>query len=274
MSAFHPLQTQDLLLRLRNRWGAGRLHFHLPKPLHGWREFVGEVGIIVLGVLIALALEQLVDAWQWREKVGRAEDAMRIELAGDDGPQAYARELIGECLDKEITAIRDGADTAPPDQLRKWAAAYTPPFRTWDSEAWKIVVASDVGSHMGAERMIAWSAPYRFLPQLTEEDQREARLVVQLRADLPASGAASPSDRMSLRLDAAQLRLANRRFINTSQLMLARMGLLHAQVLEPTQRELTSQARAMYGDCVVIPDLNASPSAGLLSANLRSPSVQ
>jgi uncharacterized membrane protein YraQ (UPF0718 family) len=29
------------------------MHFHLPKPLHGWREFKGEVGIIVLGVLIA-----------------------------------------------------------------------------------------------------------------------------------------------------------------------------------------------------------------------------
>ncbi len=26
------------------------MHFHLPKPLHGWREFVGEVGIIVVGV--------------------------------------------------------------------------------------------------------------------------------------------------------------------------------------------------------------------------------
>ena len=30
------------------------MHIHLPKPLHGWRVFVGEVAIIVLGVLIAL----------------------------------------------------------------------------------------------------------------------------------------------------------------------------------------------------------------------------
>ena len=26
------------------------MHFHLPKPLHGWREFFGEVAIIVLGL--------------------------------------------------------------------------------------------------------------------------------------------------------------------------------------------------------------------------------
>lgn len=37
-------------------------HFHIPKPLHGWREFAGEVGIIVLGVLIALGAEQLIGA--------------------------------------------------------------------------------------------------------------------------------------------------------------------------------------------------------------------
>ena len=29
------------------------MHFHLPRPLHGWREFAGEVAIILLGVVIA-----------------------------------------------------------------------------------------------------------------------------------------------------------------------------------------------------------------------------
>jgi hypothetical protein len=28
------------------------------KPLHGWRAFLGEVGIIVLGVLVALVVGQ------------------------------------------------------------------------------------------------------------------------------------------------------------------------------------------------------------------------
>ena len=30
------------------------MHVHLPKPIRGWRAFVGEVGIIAHGVLIAL----------------------------------------------------------------------------------------------------------------------------------------------------------------------------------------------------------------------------
>jgi hypothetical protein len=36
------------------------MHVHLPKALHGWRELAKEVGIIVLGVLIALTFEQIV----------------------------------------------------------------------------------------------------------------------------------------------------------------------------------------------------------------------
>jgi hypothetical protein len=30
------------------------MHFRLPKPLHGRRELAGEVGIVVVGVMIAL----------------------------------------------------------------------------------------------------------------------------------------------------------------------------------------------------------------------------
>ena len=38
------------------------MHIHVPKPLHGWRALAGEVGIIVIAVLIALAAEQAVEA--------------------------------------------------------------------------------------------------------------------------------------------------------------------------------------------------------------------
>lgn len=45
------------------------MHFPLPKPLHGWRAFAGEVGIIVVGVLIALGAKQLVQWVRGREDV-------------------------------------------------------------------------------------------------------------------------------------------------------------------------------------------------------------
>ena len=246
------------------------MQVHLPKPLHGWRAFVGEVGIIVLGVLIALAFGQLVDAWQWRDKVSHAEAAMRLELAEDDGPQAYGRLLIGQCMDMRLARIHDGAGKVPADQMRQWAASYIPPFRTWDSEAWKVVVASDTGSHMGSDRLIAWSAPYRILPGLTELNELEAQKVTELRNDLPPTGELSSSDLRSLRLTSGLLRLANYRFMRGSELLLARMRALGAEVPQPIQRQLIAHAKAMYGSCVSVPDLNARPTAGRLDANLRS----
>src|SRR5207302_6541644 len=63
--------------------GGPCMHFHLPKPLHGWRALVGEVGIIVIGVLIALGAEQIVEALHWRSEVAQLRAAMRTELSID-----------------------------------------------------------------------------------------------------------------------------------------------------------------------------------------------
>ncbi len=39
------------------------------KPLHGWRAFFGEVGVVVLGVLLALGAQQVVQEIQIRSDV-------------------------------------------------------------------------------------------------------------------------------------------------------------------------------------------------------------
>ncbi len=69
--------------------GGQAVPVHIPKPLQGWRVFCGEVGIIVLGVLIALAAQQLVEAWQWRNEVAGFRDAVREEMELDLGTYPY-----------------------------------------------------------------------------------------------------------------------------------------------------------------------------------------
>jgi hypothetical protein len=56
------------------------MHVHLPKALHGWRELAREISIIVVGVLIALIFEQLVQRWEMRHKLAEAEAAMQREI--------------------------------------------------------------------------------------------------------------------------------------------------------------------------------------------------
>jgi hypothetical protein len=250
------------------------MHFHLPKPLHGWREFAGEVGIIVVGVLIALGAEQLVSSFDMKLKVRRAEAAMRLELAEDDGPQAYGRMLTGGCLDAQLVRIHDGAGHVPADQLRQWVLAYNPPYRTWDSEAWKTVLGSDVGSHMGPERLVQWSSPYRIISPMTDRNQRERDLATELHEAVPPDGEPSAGDLQVLRRVVAQLRTINGSFFRGSQLLLARSQGLGASVPEPIRHELLKEARAIYGDCVRVPDLTAPPVAQRLRGNLQSPPMR
>lgn len=250
------------------------MHFHLPKPLHGWRAFVGEVGIIVLGVLIALSAEQFVDTLRWHEKARGAEAAMRLELSGDDGPQAYGRLLIGACLDEQLTRIHDGLGHVPPNELRQWIASYAPPFRTWDSEAWKAVVASDVGSHMSPDRLIRWSSPYRIMPMLSEHNIQESDLSSELHEALPPSGNPSMEEVDAARRLTGHLRMLNRRLMRGSQLVLARSAQNGALLPVSVRNSLLSQARIIYGGCVHAPDLSAIPEAQNLDANLHAGSVR
>lgn len=49
--------------------------------MHGWREFFEEIGIIVIGVLIALGAEHLVEEARWREDVSKFREAVVMSLA-------------------------------------------------------------------------------------------------------------------------------------------------------------------------------------------------
>lgn len=89
------------------------MHFRLPKPLHGWREFSGEVGIIVLGVLIALGAEQLVEKAHQRQEGVDAEQTIRNEIGVNLG-RLKSRLGIYRCVRlriDQIQALLDGVGT-------------------------------------------------------------------------------------------------------------------------------------------------------------------
>ena len=80
------------------------MQFQLPRPLHGWREFLGEVGIIVIGVLIALGAEQLVSNWHWQGEVRDSDRRISDEL-GYDLVNAYERLAINDCLEPDRKSV-------------------------------------------------------------------------------------------------------------------------------------------------------------------------
>ena len=85
------------------------MHFHLPKPLHGWREFAGEVGIIVVGVLIALAFDQAVEQIRWNQQVHVARAAIHREMAFDLAEFAD-RLRVAPCIDRDLAEAQRRID--------------------------------------------------------------------------------------------------------------------------------------------------------------------
>ena len=124
------------------------MHFHLPKPLHGWRAFVGEVGIIVIGVLIALGAEQFLEWVHWRNEVADARRALDHEVAYDLGA-VQKRQDEAPCIDRRLHAIRvmlagrsSGLRTAPRSALGQ------PQLWRPRTDASQAAVAGQVAEHM------------------------------------------------------------------------------------------------------------------------------
>lgn len=80
------------------------MDIHRPKPIHSWREFLGEIGIIVIGVLIALAGEQTVEALHHRSQVAELSEALDVELSHNLAVLKDTVELK-PCIDQRLNEI-------------------------------------------------------------------------------------------------------------------------------------------------------------------------
>ena len=81
------------------------MRFHLPKALHGWRKFLKEYAVVVLGVLTALGLGELVQSVHDRRLAREAHDAIVQELQTDLDRVAY-RARQQSCNVKRLEEIQ------------------------------------------------------------------------------------------------------------------------------------------------------------------------
>jgi hypothetical protein len=163
------------------------MEVHKPKLVQNWRELFKEWGIIVLGVLTALLAEQAVQSIDWRHKVTVADSEMSNELSAGDGPQAYVRVAIHDCVDARLDDIRKAVESGDRLRSRRLIDSFWLPNRTWDSLARDAATASDVGSHMPHARMFQFRVVYAVIPSMERLGERELADRANLRA-LPTSG--------------------------------------------------------------------------------------
>ncbi|MBV9549053.1 MAG: hypothetical protein JO256_05200 [Alphaproteobacteria bacterium] len=232
------------------------MEFHKPKPIHNWRELLTEIGVIVIGVAIALTAEQGVEWLHWKGRVRDAVEAMRLELRDDDGPQAYTRMAMRTCFDRQLDAIQSAIESGRPrTEIVGLINLYVTPTPTWDSNAWNAVISSDVGSHVPPIQMMSWSGPYVFVPSLASRNEQERDDRIALRPTRSSGEKLSAGEADVMLSAIARLRSDNGGMNGRSSALLIAMKRNGITLRDDQQNGILQILRKRFGECVVVPSL-------------------
>ena len=173
------------------------MHFHLPKPLHGWRAFAGEVGIIVIGVLIALGAEAVVQSVNDRHVAEEARENVRAEARLDLG---FIRDRINtqHCIDARLdalSAILSKAGDGALEPRPSWIGL--PPTIPFFTGRWQAATASGRNSLFPPKEQEQFATLYQIFDRYNDYQPREQEVWADLRALETWQGPLGPEARVA-----------------------------------------------------------------------------
>jgi len=128
------------------------MHVHKPKPVSSLREFLSEISVIVVGIIIAVLIEQGVEALNRNREVSEAREALHEEIH-ENAERLKLTIEENACLEHQL------------DAYAAWArgGAKPPPYRSFPPalkvEVWEAIKASAV-THMPLKERIHLSSFY------------------------------------------------------------------------------------------------------------------
>ncbi len=208
------------------------MHFHLPKPLHGWREFTGEIGIIVLGVLIALGAEQLVEAIQNRADANNAREEINAEVVTDI-TRINQRTFADKCVDARLAEIDRIIDAAGDDgkiQRPSWIGR--PPRYAIETARWDAASQSGRISRLPSDWQGHFAFLYTALHYFYDVNSAEQQVWSELEG-LSGVDRLTPDGRLAIKSAVAQARYYNFSIRQVSNIIFGRAA---QQGLRPVKR--------------------------------------
>jgi hypothetical protein len=210
-------------------------------------QFLREVLIIIVGVLIALALEQVASNWRDRQRTDNIRASMDEEIA-DFADILELRMRMTRCIDGKIDALE--ALLARPRATGPWRNVGRPPFFFSSQGAWNSDASDLLSRHLGPETFRIYGEVYQGIGQFTALSQQEQDQWIALqtleRQDEPLSG-----ERRWRLVEAA----GGARNANLLMTAIAEQMLANARTLEVTSNDtLSSVAVAARPICRPLED--------------------
>jgi hypothetical protein len=167
------------------------MHLHLPKPLHGWRELAFEICVIVVGILIALALDQAVGAYNDRRRTDEAVRAIDADIRrGLATAQVMAE--IRACQRQQLSALSNAVgrgDLPGAGRLLARSALYD--GQVTSNSSWTATISSDISNQFDSRRRARYYQLFYMLDKesnwVSEFYRSESRLMALTQTGLTHS---------------------------------------------------------------------------------------
>ena len=246
------------------------MRFRFFRPLHGWREFVHEVIIVVIGVLLALAGAQMIEDWRWHLEVGSTRQAIANELV-EAANQAAMRLAVEDCSRDRIGELAArlkasngrwsadpmplalGAQPTPHWDNRSMGQVYSEPLVGWPQDAWDTAKSAGVLDHMSREEAASYSAVYGEIAGIRDFQNQELLLESSLSL-LSTNQQLDSRSRNDALGKLGELDALNATNAGLSSLMIDQMKGLHLRVdsarYSHQLKEMIEAARKYRGNCV------------------------
>ena len=221
------------------------MHVHLPKPLHGWREFLGEVGIIVIGVLIALGAEQVVEAAHWNHQVRDAREALDEEIAHTNRAFAF-RAAAHDCIAARLTKVNGIVERAARHDPTPPVGRVIPDIgNALSNSAWETSKAAEILAHFGRGPLRLYGNYYLQVGNeqaFMGQEVQDWGVIKVLQGD---PGRLCPTDIAGLRVAIRHASFENDIIAVIAQEELGTSRQLHVAIPPPDKARLTEVCRAL-----------------------------
>ena len=234
------------------------MDIHLPKPFHNWREFLKEYGIIVLGVLTALGLEQAIESWHEREQTVETRHAIEAEIRQGIATANILAETQ-TCRRQQLKALAIAVGKGSREGVQRLLAqSRALPSIRFSDAAWTTALATGVANRLDREersRYVATSAIAHNFPEFVSSYYRaQSRLDWLTQGGLGSAPAAS-GDAVAQLAEMASI-ISNMEGSSAAFLQFAEQGLglkatqadYAALSASENLRECQAAAKAMMGE--------------------------
>jgi len=250
---------------------------HKPKPVHNWRELLTEIGVVVIGVGIALAGEQTVEWFHWRQQVADAREVISTEL-NTNLVGAITRVRIRDCAERRLDALSLILDeAAKKGSLPPVGEISIPPRAGWPSGAWESVMASQTAAHFPRRLLADMAFAYKLNQRLEDISTQE---LLSWEALFPIVGPGrrlDPASEASLRQALSSARTNHRIMVNVATQLIERVSNLHLR-LGAEERDLLAQAQnsplSQYPICRPIGAVPSSYGQSYRPSGLTDPRIE